>query len=367
MMNGFFSGGLPLNAMAHVLFLISLGWGGYLLVRQLRKQRLGNRARISEIVTLRSDVQAISSRLAIVDPSQFRDRLARLEREQKLSDADRLVEAYFAEQADAIADAARVMAEREVFLSHNRGADGLPDAVRFAELGLAARPKDPHLAPLLDELRAKTQQEAEARPSEEPGEDDATPHLQELDDIDLLNIARKFFERGQFGLAGITARRAAALAHEQVGPRTTRYAAALNMQSETLQALGRLEEAVAPMQQAIEIAAETLGQTNPNYITGLCNFTELLHRAGRLADAETCQRHVLALLERTMGTHHPDYAAEFRNLTSIQNERAQSGTGGSPLARAAAAAMAQGSTPANESVEPSDQLFCSRRSLGLGA
>lgn len=353
-MDAYNFGNLALYGLTLMFVLLVLGGVTRWLLRA-RHRALRLRQKLSrETETLRSDLRIAAGRLAAVDPEQFREHLARLERDQKLAEADTLVEAYFAEQANAIADAARVMAEREVFLSHNRGADGLPDAVRFAELGLAARPGDPHLGPLLDELHARI---ANTEQGETATEESAP--LRELDDIDLLDMARNFLKRGQYGLAGITARRAAALAHENIGPRTSRYAAALSIQGEALQALGRLDDAVSVMRQAVDIAAETLGNAHPNYLTGLRNLSDLLRRAGRLGEAETCLRRVLTLMEQTVGTHHPDYAADFRELTSLQKEREKS-AGTTPLAKAAAA-MSQGTVAANQSTEPRDHLFRSRR------
>ena len=361
-MDVFFASQGPLALLVPALaFLVAAIGGRALWWRNRRLARL-NRDQGAELDRLRSDLQQAAQRLDSIDPARFQARLAAFERSQNLAGADTLVERFFDEQAGAIADAARVMAEREVFLSHNRGADGLPDAVRYAELGLAARPGDAHLAALLEELRAKIRHDA-ASPAKTIARDDSEepPQLQELDDIDLLAIARQCLGREQYGLAGITARRAAALAHHNIGPRTSRHAAALNMQSEALQAMGRLEDAVPPLQDAVEIAAETLGVGDPNYAVGLRNLADLLQRAGRLGEAETCLRQVLALRERSLGTHHPDYAADFSALKSLENARAQAAPGASPLTRAAAAAMSQGSLPANASREPQDQLFRTRR------
>ncbi|MCG3126012.1 MAG: Serine/threonine-protein kinase PknD [Phycisphaerae bacterium] len=158
-----------------------------------------------------------------------------------------------------------------------------------------------------------------------------------------MNAALDAFERaeGPDSLAvGEALQEAAMLAAKRGDPRTAeeyyrrslpiiesrlgrhpRVASALTNLGQTLQLLGRLDQAESYFRRSVELQREMLGDDHPHVAICLNNLAMCLRVAGKLDEAEDGLRRSLKVMEARFGLGHPTVAAAINNLASLVFDR----------------------------------------------
>src|SRR5690606_28857914 len=111
------------------------------------------------------------------------------------------------------------------------------------------------------------------------------------------------------GFRGALARIERAYGHEH-----TEVAAILNNMGAAYNALARLGELEATIDEALRIYRDVLGPEHPEQALLLTNLGNLRFRQGDVAGAAAAHREALAIKERDLGPEHPDLATFLNNL-----------------------------------------------------
>ena len=87
--------------------------------------------------------------------------------------------------------------------------------------------------------------------------------------------------------------------------------------AQTLGLRGRVDEADALFQTAIDTLERTLGADHGHRLATISNWSVLRLNAGDLRGAESLLREIVAVGERVHGAHHPAFAGYLQNLATV--------------------------------------------------
>jgi CHAT domain-containing protein/Tfp pilus assembly protein PilF len=96
-------------------------------------------------------------------------------------------------------------------------------------------------------------------------------------------------------------------------------------EAEGLRKQGRLAEAVAAYEKAMQLAQQALGSEHPDTATLMNNLAGLYREQGQYGKAEPLYRRSLAIRESKLGKDHPDVAAALHNLGGLYREQGRYG------------------------------------------
>ena len=105
------------------------------------------------------------------------------------------------------------------------------------------------------------------------------------------------------------------------GEDSAEKAAVLNLQANTLAALGKFDEAVPLYHRALAIREQVLGPEHPNTATSLNNLAVLYDTQGLYAQAEPLYQRALAIREQVLGPEHPHTASSLNNLAALYHDQ----------------------------------------------
>ncbi len=307
--------GMPFAESKLAVVLALTGWAGFIATNfgwLLRRKTLGDQivGLEAERDEFKSRYQEAETRLTKIDPDVFLERLALRERTGNFEEIERYAQGYFAEQADAIREAARVLAEAEILQSGNRGVDGLKDARRFVQIGLAAAPDDETLQALLDETDGRIEAIAQ-------GEDYDLLPPGKMDWNGLVSASQTSIERGNYAIAELLGRRALKRATVEFGPRSKQTALSLNDLALVSHAQGKLPEAEALFRESLDVDAVTIGTRNWDHAKHLVNLSVVLRDLKKFAEAEELCRRAVKVTSEAVGTQDWGYAAVLHTLGTV--------------------------------------------------
>ena len=195
----------------------------------------------------------LTVRLSKIDPERFIDEINDLRKLGKFDATAERAEQFTDAQSEAIGLAAEVLVEQRILDSAEFGAGPLEEAVRFAEIGLAARPDDVRLQELSNEAKKRQQAAID-------GEDFDTLPLDGMTDVDLNKLARKLHAEGKYTIAEICARRSVPLALARTGPKSLNFSGAISQHAETLRTLGDYNGAEPLYREALAVTEKRAGK-----------------------------------------------------------------------------------------------------------
>lgn len=295
---------------------------------------------------------ALDARLDQVDPERFITRVTDLRSKSDNKKLDAEAQDYFHRQTEAFGLASEVLAESHIRTGATFGLPAMEEAVRLAQLGMAANPGSKRLNELVKEAQRRL--EAARR-----GEDVDSLPLEGMTEVDLIELSEKLTSDGKYSLAEIAARHSVPLAFARSGPESANFAAALGQLGLTLHALGEYSESEVTLLKALEIVRASTGEKHTNLVYHLNNLAQVMGAQGRHPEAEmfctealeisraefgeghssvsTCLNNLALAIEQqgryaeaeelylqareidraTIGEQHPGYAAHLANLASV--------------------------------------------------
>ncbi|APR75812.1 GGDEF family protein [Minicystis rosea] len=160
---------------------------------------------------------------------------------------------------------------------------------------------------LIDERRAHIDEALKA--AERLGHDE--------DWIDIANgLARHFRYRGRYGESLALSARAVKQARAR-DARGDAYAVSLSNQALVLQALGRAEEAIPLLEEALRVLDDAGHAEDLRVALGRSNLARVLHDIGDDERARSLFESVLAITEKLQGPEHPEVAKSLSNLAGV--------------------------------------------------
>jgi tetratricopeptide (TPR) repeat protein len=121
----------------------------------------------------------------------------------------------------------------------------------------------------------------------------------------LVNLTMLEYQQGRVDEAIATIEQAIAIFERTVGPSAPQLAVALNNAGVFAEEKGDLERAVELYERGLAIDRATLGEENAEVASRLNNLGGALHRLGRVDDARRTFERTLEIFEKTLGTKHP--------------------------------------------------------------
>ncbi|MBL8878007.1 MAG: tetratricopeptide repeat protein [Phycisphaerales bacterium] len=169
------------------------------------------------------------------------------------------------------------------------------------------------------EMRAKLLEEARLAMERSALDDDEvesrTAQLDELlAGVNLTNIALDQLDRNIFT-------RALAAAHEKFEDQPLVQAQLLQTLADTLLALGLLDRAAAPQEEALGIRRRMLGDEHPSTLTSINNMGALLQAQGKPDQAEPYYLEALNQRRRVLGEEHPSTLSSINNMGYVLQAR----------------------------------------------
>lgn len=131
----------------------------------------------------------------------------------------------------------------------------------------------------------------------------------------LYTLSATSYDLGEIADAEDYDRRALALAREHHGEESGAVAYALSNLALSLQAQGRVEEAVEILEESIRIGTAAHGPDDPDVAWARTNLGYLLHQQGRYQAARVPLEAALASCRRSFDGDHPELANALHNLS----------------------------------------------------
>ncbi len=153
---------------------------------------------------------------------------------------------------------------------------------------------------------------------------------QQIDDAQLQvkcynELGEIYNDQGQYQEALFPVNQALQISQMQLGPDHPDTAQSLNNLGYLLRAMGNLAEARPYFERALAIREKALGPNHPDTALSLNNLGGLLDSMGNLAEARPYYERALAIKEAKLGTNHPSTKITRDNLAWLNR---QAGTGG---------------------------------------
>jgi tetratricopeptide (TPR) repeat protein len=167
-----------------------------------------------------------------------------------------------------------------------------------------------------------------------------TPNFEQQSRI-LVARGEAYAAVEEFAKAERDIRRAMAMVAGRVGRRHPDMARNLEALGLTLFYSGRLSEARAPFEQALQLRRNLQGFSHPKVAENLNTLGSLAYMQGDLVSAERFYRDVIVHDTKVLGKDHPDLANTLNNLARVQIERRRFSQALPSLRRAVEINMAQ--------------------------
>jgi tetratricopeptide (TPR) repeat protein len=127
--------------------------------------------------------------------------------------------------------------------------------------------------------------------------------------------------RGQYAAGEPHARRSVELREAELGPDHVSVAADVAALAALVEGLGRLDEAAALYERAIDIFTRKLGPRSAEVALDLAGLASVRQAQGRVPEARELYGRALALQEKVFGGEHPEVAMTLNNFAALERER----------------------------------------------
>jgi CHAT domain-containing protein/Tfp pilus assembly protein PilF len=131
----------------------------------------------------------------------------------------------------------------------------------------------------------------------------------------------QLYQQGKIREAFALAQKALEICKQVLGERHPDYAIGLINVAKLHWAQGEYAQAVPLYRQALEVRKQVLGQRHPAYARSLNNLATLYYAQGEYAEAEPLFRQAQDLRKQVLGERHPDYAETLSNLADLYHSQ----------------------------------------------
>jgi len=152
----------------------------------------------------------------------------------------------------------------------------------------------------------------------------------------LFNLGGTYFRKGEYALALEHIERASAIELATIGPRHPMHANTLGSLGVALSALGRDEDAIAPLREAVDILASLGDPLDSTLALQRVNLASALGQLGRFAEAEPIAKQGYDGLLARLGPDHVSVATAVALLGDFAEARGDMETAETNLRRALA-------------------------------
>lgn len=277
------------------------------------EQRFGRyrEARANEIKTLNAalkEAEQARDRLQEIDPERFLDQLDALYDNARFDAAEELAEAFANRQSEAFGRAAELLAEQRL-LDSETSPSAAEDALRFAQIGLAAQPGNKTLEKLTGVVRQRVRDVSEGAPLEALGMEGMTyPQLHAL--------SHELRQQAKYELSELAARRCVPLTALHEGENSRNHLMAITVHAGSKSDLGDFEGAQTLLDHVIAVCEDSEA-LRPVLALALNDLGRIYQLQGRHAETEVMLRRGLQI-DRELGQENTlSYAVRLQNLAQI--------------------------------------------------
>lgn len=140
----------------------------------------------------------------------------------------------------------------------------------------------------------------------------------QTDDLAALNRqVLQLYQTGDYAKASVVAKRALALAENNLGPNHQEVGTSLNNLAELYAILGRYADAEPLHKRALTVREKVLGPRHSDVGESLNNLATLYANQGRTGEAEPLLKRSLSIFEKAHGADHPKVGAALNNLAFL--------------------------------------------------